>query len=144
MNVSGTQTVRWTGVQIDIGNKLRPRNELSFTDHLRHCRRYYYRITATSTYHVLGIVGRYSTVYTIGQISLPEQMRADASWTISNITTLTVGRGTGVDVASTNVVPFGTTTENVLLLIVVATGNDGSRYWLNTIGAWMDMSATLS
>ncbi len=144
MNVSGTQTVRWTGVQIDIGNRLRPRNELSFTDHLRHCRRYYYRITATSTYHVLGIVGRYSTVYTIGQISLPEQMRADAVWTISNITALTVGRGTGVDVACSNVVPFGTTTENVLLLIVVATANDGSRYWLNTIGAWMDMSATLS
>jgi hypothetical protein len=89
----------------------------------------------------MGLCGRYDNTYSIGQIVYPENMRITPVWSISGLTQITVERGTGANVVCSNVVSFGGTNEIMTLLIVVATASDPSRWWLNTVGSFMALSA---
>jgi hypothetical protein len=85
MNVSGTQTFRFTGIQMDIGNTAMPPCNLNYLDELLYCQRYFWRQIFTAPYAGIMVAIQYNTTISFGIIDMPVIMRVPPSFLLTYV-----------------------------------------------------------
>jgi hypothetical protein len=143
MNVSGTQTFRFTGIQMDIGNTAMPPCNLNYLDELLYCQRYYNRITAKTARHIIGMATPHDSTYSFCTLNIQVKMRIVPVLDYSAINCITIaGRFSGGGTSNTalGVTDYG---DIVIMLYTVMVGS-GEGYWfINSIGAWIALNSEL-
>jgi len=74
MNVSGTNTFRFTGYQVDVGSVMLPFRHIAHDENLRRCQRYYYRLNGVVDEGIAQSCALYGTTHYF-TVPLPVRMR---------------------------------------------------------------------
>ena len=145
MNIAGTNTFRYTGVQVDIGNVMRPFRHIAHDENLLRCQRYYYRITSNSTTYLLGSAGQYNGAYQILIIPFKTHMRVAPLFSVSSATCMSqfYGPSGAISVSVGVFTDFPLSRECAPVVLGIYTGNNGGYVYFNVVGAYIAFDADL-
>jgi len=144
MNIAGTNTFRYTGVQVDVGTVMLPFRHIAHDENLRRCQRYYYRITSNTTSYPIAPVTPFSTTYQLAHIKFNTYMRVVPILTKFSSTCITVVMGPTFTPVVCSAIGLDTSSvEMGALSIAVNTSNSGGWVWLNSVGAWIAFDADI-